>query len=190
MTEPLGQTDGELVRAARAGQAAAFPELVRRYARRVAALCHAQVRRPDVADDLAQETLLRGWRALNSLADPGKFGPWLRGIARRVCLDWLKARPRAAVPFSTLAPGTEFAAKNGHCRLEAAEARGQLWAAINQLPDDCRETLLLYYYDDVTYQDLAELLDVSAATINARLTRARQLLRARLSPQEVGHELR
>jgi RNA polymerase sigma-70 factor (ECF subfamily) len=51
---------------------------------------------------------------------------------------------------------------------------------VNQLDDDCREVLLLYYYQDVTYADLAELLGVSTATINARLTKARATLRERL----------
>jgi RNA polymerase sigma-70 factor (ECF subfamily) len=48
------------------------------------------------------------------------------------------------------------------------------------LPEDCREVLLLYYQGDVTYRELGEMLEVSPATINARLTRARMLLRERL----------
>jgi RNA polymerase sigma-70 factor (ECF subfamily) len=55
-----------------------------------------------------------------------------------------------------------------------------LMAQVEALPDDYREVLMLYYYQDVTYRDLAELLGVSAATINARLTKGRALLRARL----------
>ena len=63
---------------------------------------------------------------------------------------------------------------------EKAEDDEELHLAISALPEECREVLLLYYYDDVTYQDLAEMLQVSSATINARLTRARTLLRERL----------
>ena len=75
-------TDGELVRRARAGDRSALTDLAHRWAGRVVARCHAAVRRPDAADDLAQETLLRGLRGLSSLADPEKFGPWLCGILR------------------------------------------------------------------------------------------------------------
>jgi RNA polymerase sigma-70 factor (ECF subfamily) len=61
-----------------------------------------------------------------------------------------------------------------------------LLAAVDALPDDCRQVVLLYYYNDLTYRDLAHMLGVSPATINARLTRARALLRERLSLQ-CGH---
>ena len=53
---------------------------------------------------------------------------------------------------------------------------------MEKLPEDYREVLMLYYYEDVTYRDLAETLGVSAATINARLTKGRAMLRERLKP--------
>jgi RNA polymerase sigma-70 factor (ECF subfamily) len=183
--ETSRMTDGELVRLARAGRTPALAELTRRWTGRVLALCHARVRQSDAAEDLAQETLLRGLRGLRTLSEPEKFGPWLCGIAHRVCLTWLRRRPRAAVPFSAL--GAEGAALDGAVDggaparlLEQAENLDRLWQAINNLPADFRETLLLYYYQDGTYQDLADQLGVSAATINARLTKARALLRERL----------
>ena len=64
--------------------------------------------------------------------------------------------------------------------VEGAEESQRLMNCVNELDDDCREVLLLYYYQEVTYADLAELLGVSPATINARLTRARATLRERL----------
>src|SRR6516165_2003632 len=97
-------SDGELVRQTLAGQPQAYEELVRRWAGRVTALCHAKVGRSDTAEDMAQEALLRSYRALRTLAQQDKFGPWLCGIAVRVCLDWLKARERSQIPFSVLSP--------------------------------------------------------------------------------------
>jgi RNA polymerase sigma-70 factor (ECF subfamily) len=180
-------SDADLVRQARAGWAEAYAELARRWAGRVTALCHARVRRADVADDLAQETLLRGFRSLNTLADPERFGPWLCGIALRASLDWLKAKQNSQVSFSALGPGRhpdEFSARRqppaGDVAESADELR-QLMAAVEGLPEHYRTVILLYYYDDVTYRDLARMLGVSAATVNARLTRARAMLRARLT---------
>jgi DNA-directed RNA polymerase specialized sigma24 family protein len=95
-------SDGELVRQALAGRTEAYAELVRRWAARVTALCHAKVRRTDVIDDLAQEALLRGYQALASLVVPEKFGPWLLGIAYRTCQDWLKSKQRHQIPFSAM----------------------------------------------------------------------------------------
>ena len=97
-------SDGDLVRQALAGRSAAYEDLVRRWAAQITALCHATVGRADVAEDLAQETLLRGYQALPTLADPDKFGAWVIGIARRTCWDWLKAKQRSEVPFSALGP--------------------------------------------------------------------------------------
>src|SRR5438132_4942674 len=98
------KTDAELVRQALAGRAEAYADLVRRWAGRITALCHAKVGRADVAEDMAQEALLRGYRSLASLADSEKFGNWLCGIAVRTCLDWLKAKQRTQIPFSALGP--------------------------------------------------------------------------------------
>src|SRR5262249_6001732 len=97
-------TDAELVGATLTGSRDAYAEIARRWAARVTATCHARVRRADVADDLAQETLLRGYRALGTLSDPAKVGTWLMGIAHRAALDWLKAKERHTVHFSGLGP--------------------------------------------------------------------------------------
>ena len=66
---------------------------------------------------------------------------------------------------------------------EKREELVELWRAVDALPAPYRDTLTLYYSDDFTYQDLAEALDVSVATINARLTHARLILRERLAKQ-------
>jgi RNA polymerase sigma factor (sigma-70 family) len=179
-------TDGELVRQALAGRAPAFEELVRRWAGRVTALCHARAGRADAAEDLAQETLLRAFRGLRTLAEPDKFGPWLCGIATRTCLDWLKSKQRTQVPFSTLVGERTIdqvlaPAAISEPELDRQDELHRLMAEVEALPEECREVVMLYYYQDLTYRDLAQLLGVSPATINARLTRARSLLRERLS---------
>jgi RNA polymerase sigma factor (sigma-70 family) len=179
-------SDAELVRLALAGRAQAYEELVRRWAARVTAWCHARVGNAHVADDLAQETLLRGLRSLGTLSDPERFGAWLCGIALRVCLDWRKAKQNKQVPFSALSPEQDpdsYLAGTLRADTDAErddEARHVL-SEIEALPEDCRQVVLLYYYENMTYRDLAGLLGVSTATVNARLTRARALLRERLA---------
>jgi RNA polymerase sigma-70 factor (ECF subfamily) len=141
------------------------------------------VRRADVADDLAQESLFRGFRALDTLSDPERFGAWLCGIALRACLDWLKSKQNSQVSFSEI-NGAEIHDRRHPSALEIADRADEirhLLAAVDALPDEYRTVILLYYYDDVTYRDLARMLGVSTATVNARLTRARSLLRARLA---------
>ena len=176
--------DAELVRQTLAGRGEAFAELARRWAARVTAICHSRVRRADVADDLAQETLLRGFRALHTLSDHAKVGTWLMGIAVRAALDWLKAKERTTISFSTL--GTDQPLERNFAdppeeEVFLADERKRIMAEIESLPEALRQVVMLYYYDDLTYRDLAALLGVSTATINARLTKAREMLRERLS---------
>jgi RNA polymerase sigma-70 factor (ECF subfamily) len=182
-------SDAELVRQARqsgAGRTEAYGELVRRWAARVTALCHARIGRAHIADDLAQETLLRGFRSLESLTDPERFGPWLCGIALRACLDWLKSKQNQQVPFSALDPdhgpdawADERPTDASH--LERDDERRRLLAEVEALPENYRKVVMMYYYEDVTYRELGRILGVSPATINARLTKARALLRSRLA---------
>lgn len=177
-------TDADLVRATLAGRISAYEELVHRWAGRVTALCHARIGCAAAADDVAQDALLRGYRALASLAEPDKFGAWLCRIAAHSCVNWLKDKQRKQVPFSTLGPGQDLEQYLAGPALHEAEEREDelrlLRAEVAALPDTYRQVLMLYYHQDVTYRDLAEILGVSPATVNARLTKARVLLRERM----------
>lgn len=180
------KSDGDLVRQTLSGETAAYEELVGRWAARIVACCHAKVRSVDAADDLAQETLVRGFRFLAALEDPDKFGPWLRGIAQRACWDWLKAKARSQVSLDGLLErnGDRLladAAARGEDHVDRADEMARLLDQVAALPEDLREVLLLYYYQDVTYRELAETLGVSSATVNARLTKARAMLREMLT---------
>lgn len=172
--------DGDLVRQTLAGNPTAYEQLVRRWTARITALCHSRVRNASVAEDLAQETLLRSFRGLKTLADPDRFGSWLFGIAARTCLDWLKSAQRTEVGYHALGPGAEENIEAPNDDAQSHEESDQLMAEVHRLPEAYRETIMLYYYQDCTYQELADLLDVSAATINARLTKGRAMLRERL----------
>ncbi len=102
----------------------------------------------------------------------------------------MKAKQNAQVPFSVLGP--EFDPDDplhrrdsrADCQsalLERDEERRQIMAEVEALPEEYRTVVLLYYYQDHTYRELAKLLGVSSATVNARLTKARALLRTHLS---------
>ncbi len=183
-------SDEDLVLQTTSGIAGAFEELVRRWAPRILALCHARVGRSDEAEDLAQETLLRGLRGLRTLEKPASFGSWLLGIAHRTCLDWLKARKRSMVSLGALErDGNPAEALGAAARVDPAvdpaalERREEitgLLAEVERLPEEHREVLMLFYYEEMKYRDIAALLAISPATVNFRLTRARALLRERM----------
>ncbi len=173
-----GKSDADLVREALSGRAGAYALLVHRWSARVLAVCHGRVGNASTAEDLAQETLLRALRALASIREPERFGSWICGIATRICLDWLKSKQRTEVSIDHL----EAQAGENPSHAESVDDSWKLLKQeIEELPAVCREVLMLYYYSESTYQELADMLEVSAATVNARLTKARKLLRYRLS---------
>jgi RNA polymerase sigma-70 factor (ECF subfamily) len=182
----MTSSDSDLVRLAQGGQLAAYEELARRWAAQVLAVCHAKVRSGHTAEELAQEALLRGLRALATLDDPSKFGPWLCGIASRVCLDWLKSGQARQVSLDAISNGQTDAwiaqsAQSPYELAAGADDQRRLLAEVETLPEPYREVILMYYYDEVTYHEVATTLGVSTATVNARLTKARAMLRERLS---------
>jgi RNA polymerase sigma-70 factor (ECF subfamily) len=173
-----GKSDADLVREALSGRTAAYALLVHRWSARVLAVCHGRVGNASTAEDLAQETLLRALRALGSIREPERFGSWICGIATRTCLDWLKSKQRTEVSIDLL---EDLAGENSSHVGASDDSWDRLYQEIEQLPIKCREVLMLYYYSESTYQELGDMLEVSAATVNARLTKARKLLRHRLS---------
>jgi RNA polymerase sigma-70 factor (ECF subfamily) len=180
------KTDGELVRQVLEGERRAEGDLVRRWSARILAFCHARVGNHHAAEDLAQESLLRGLRGLKTLQSPEHFGTWLCSIALRVCLDWRKAKQSSQVPFSALnanGQNDELASTMPDATeagVDQSDEVRRLLEEVESLAEPHREILMLYYYQDVTYRELAEMLGVSTATVNARLTQARTILRERL----------
>lgn len=178
-------SDGELVRQTLDGQNSAYEELVRRWAARVTALCHAKTGKAQAAEDLAQETLMRGYRSLASISEPEKFGPWLCGIALRACFDWIKAKGKSPVNFGALEGSETVASAIEDLQAEKAKAHKeeheQVMREVEALAEPYRETLMLFYYEELSYEQIATVLGVSAAAVNARLTRARAMLREKLS---------
>src|SRR5436309_14901204 len=138
-------TDGQLVRQALAGTTPAYETLVRRWSARIMGVCHARVGRAAAAEDLAQETLLRGLRALPTLAEPEKFGPWLCGIASRTCLDWLKKSERTEVSLTAAGGNNDgemrFAAAGADAAatVERADDVDRLMTEVEKLPEPLRE---------------------------------------------------
>ncbi len=181
----MTMSDADLVHAVRTGWREAYDELIRRYAGRVRSACFARVGVRGPVDDLAADAFLRALRAINTLSNPDLFGNWLHGIAVKTCLDWIKAPANKQVPFSVLdSTGETLGNIPGPlaARPEELEERQRLWREIEALPEIYRETLVMFYFDELSYVDIGATLGVTPAAINARLTKARAMLRRRLTP--------
>lgn len=173
-------TDGELVRRVVAGDSAAYGELARHWYRRILALCQSKLLSHD-AEDLAQETLVRAYSRLSTLANPDQFGPWLRAIASHLCADWCRDRIRQrrdVAPDWQADLVIDTPTADGSL---AADERAIVVQQVASIPEDLREVILLRYYEDLSYDEMANWLGVARATVNERLAKARALLRIRLA---------
>ncbi len=174
----MSGSDGDLVAAARSGRREAYDELVRRHAARIGAVCRSRVGPRGPVEDMVQEAFLRAYRGLANLDEPEKFGSWLYGIATRACLDWLKAKERGQRSFDALGD-PDGLRRPGPA--EEPERSARLHDQIDALPESYREVVLLFYYRKQSYQEMSRLLNLSPAAINARLTKARAMLRERMA---------
>lgn len=165
--------DADLVQEVRGGRREAYAELVRRHAPAVAAVCASRVGPRGPVEDMVQEAFLRGFRLIATLEDPAKFPAWVCGIALRACLDWLKAKERGQVSLDVLPDASAPA--------EVDDDRGAaLRKEVEALPEIYREALLLFYYRRQSYQEMGRTLGITPAAVNARLTKARAMLRGKL----------
>lgn len=166
--------DRALVRAASAGDQAAFEHLYARYAPMVHGILLARVPRTDV-DDLVQEVFVAAWQRLGSLREAGAFGGWLAMIARNRATDF----HRQAVPSCELDEGdasTRRDADPAGAAIDAARALG----AIRSLPAAYRETLVLRLVEGLSGAEIAARTGLTAASVRVNLHRGMKLLREKL----------
>lgn len=124
--------------------------------------------------DVVQETFLRAFRSRASLREPARFRGWIYEIARNVLTD--SHRRPGARPLDESLPLASRPSVAPGAGDDALALRG----AIEALPEDLREVLLLRYYDDLTYEEIADALAVPRPTVQGRLRRAKEVLRHRL----------
>ncbi|MEO3868211.1 sigma-70 family RNA polymerase sigma factor [Nonomuraea sp. B12E4] len=166
-------TDELLVVRAQLGERAALAELVLRWRMPV----WTYVRRmldAERADDVAQEIWLAVVRGLPRLREPERWAPWLFTIARRSVTDRLRAEYARAEAFAEVEAVADDPA-------EATVERAELAAVLSGLPVLEREVLVLFYLEDLSVEECAQVCRVPVGTVKSRLSRARRLLREHLT---------
>lgn len=179
-------SDRDIVRSARAGREDAYAELVRRYRRRVLDSIYRIVHHTERTKDLAQETFVKAFNALDRYHSERRFLPWIRTIATNSASDYVRRkRPdRADSPWAVtprridaeriFVPGpTDTPAAERHRRDAAAAVR----RALKRLKPKYRRCITLRYVDNRSYQEIARLMGVPVGTVGTYLHRALKDLR-------------
>src|ERR671939_767887 len=187
MSERHDNTDQRLLlAAAQAGDERAFRRLVEPYGHALEVHCYRMLGSTQDAEDVAQETLLRAWRALERFEPRVQFQTWLYRIATNACLDELERRPRRPQPVDpfpdqpsdetaspTYDPAARYAIREG---MELALLR-----AIQELPGRQRAVLIFRDVLGWTAPEVSHLLESTVASVNSALQRARGTIEQHLT---------
>jgi len=168
--------DEELMEHFKAGQQDAFVELYKRYNRRVYAYCIKMMGAKDVAEDVFQEIFVRVARKREHFKS-GNFAAWLFAIARNLCLNAIRDSV-SYVPIEDVQDSLQTSPPEE----EYDQSFEILRAAVEQLPPDLREVLVLRVYNGFSYNEIAEITDTKLATVKVRIFRAKQKLHEMLAP--------
>jgi RNA polymerase sigma-70 factor (ECF subfamily) len=169
-------SDGELALAARAGDAGAFAELVRRHQEALYRFVVRMVGAREEALEIVQDAFVRAWQALPQWEPEAQFRTWLFRIGSNAALDAL--RRRRVVSFVPLEDAFEAAADepDPERRLELKQRVAALEASLAKLSPEHREILLLREVENMSYEEIGAVLALSEGTVKSRLARARAAL--------------
>ena len=176
--------DRELLARAQQGDREAFETLVRPHSDGLRRFAFSLTRSWQDADDIAQDTLLRAFRAIAKFDERSSLSTWLHVVARNACADWHRNQMAGAGRHEPLVSSHPA---DGEANDDAAankQEAGRLWTALQQLDERSRVPLVLFELDGMSYDEIAAQEGVPVGTIRSRLSRARKHLRELVVKQE------
>lgn len=184
----MNEDDTRLVDRLRAGDEDAYRELVDTYKDRIITVVSRVSGRTSDAEDLAQDTFIKAFRAIDRFAGQSALYTWLYRIAVNTARDWLASRRRRpALSLDAFEPGTVDPPADTESPLAGMardELRSRVRDALERLPEPFRTTLTLRELGCHTYEEVAQILEVSIGTVESRIFRARTKLRALLTEED------
>ena len=187
------KTDEQLVELAVREDPDAFGEIVRRWERKIFALCFGMLGREDDARDACQEAFIAAYRNLKNFRGEAKVSSWLHRIAVNQCLTTKRRAKSRAEDFmddengeedrTFIAPLHNSPAK----KAEKAERMMLVRQAVGALPSDLRQVIVMKEFEEMTFQEISETLELPLSTVKSRLYTALKQLKMRLerTPVEV-----
>ncbi|MGZ5023597.1 MAG: RNA polymerase sigma factor [Chthoniobacterales bacterium] len=189
--EPAGQSetdadDVRLMALVGAGEMTAFEQLVEKHQALVAGTVGRMLGSNSEVEDVAQQVFLRVWKSARRYQPRAKFTTWLLKITRNLVFNELRRRKRhAAIPLQGETEGEEMQLKDERestpdASLLESELQGAIESAIADLPETQRMAVVLRRYEELSYEQIADVLDQSVPAVKSLLFRARSELRQKL----------
>ena len=170
--------EAQWIAKAQRGEEVAFTRLVEAYQRPVYNLCYRMLGNPREAEDAAQEVFLRAYLKLETYDPARKFSSWLLSIASHHCIDRLRKRRMKLVSWDELPPWRWLpdAAPQPEEAMLAAEASQEVRDLLDTLAPDYRAAVVLKYWHNLSYEEIARTLDTTVSAIKSKLFRARRMM--------------
>lgn len=183
-------TDAQLIRSYGNGRDRAFLKLYTRYERPLFSFILKFVNHRESAEDVFQQTWIKVINGLPNYEEKGKFSSWLFGIAHRCCIDHARKVSRARIDGRTSSAGMDTLEHGGPApdgALEAQEKREWLKGAIDRLPVEQKEVLLLRLHAEMPFKEIAEMMGSPLNTVLGRMHYAVQNLK-KMVVEELGED--
>lgn len=185
MTDPRDElSDLQLVERVKAGDVEAFSELARRHEHIVYNLSYRFMRDSSLAEDMAQESLLKAFRLLRGFRGDCSFSTWLYRVTTSVCLTELNRQKRRGE--TELLPG--HVERYSEKQPEATDLPELVRRCVTMLPDRYATIMTLFYLEEVTYEEIAEIMEIPMGTLKTWMHRARHQLRKIVEKEIAAHE--
>jgi len=175
----MEESEKTWVQRARVGDQAAFAKLVEAYQAPVYNLAYRLLGNSVEAEDAAQEAFIRAYTRLETYDPARKFSSWLLSIASHYCIDMLRRRPVNFLSMEDLPPMVELsmpATSQPEQVLIRRQAADDVQRLLDTLPPSYRTPVILRYWYDMSYREIAETMEVTESTVKTRLHRARAKL--------------
>ncbi|MGQ9826967.1 MAG: RNA polymerase sigma factor [Roseiflexus sp.] len=190
----MAEPSAELIRRAQAGDPEALTHLVLSQQQYIYSIAMSVLKNPDDAADLTQEAFIRLFRALPQYNGESRFTTWLYRLVVNLGRDELRRRGRQAPLVSVPESDEDFDAidtvadddrwSDPEVALDSQELRQEIRRALEQLEEHYRLVLTLYYFEDMKYTDIAEILDLPLNTVKSHIRRGKERLASILQEQE------
>jgi RNA polymerase sigma factor (sigma-70 family) len=154
--------------------------LMNEFGRKVVRLAFTYLKQEQLAEDVAQEVFMKCYQKLDTFRHESSYQTWLYAITVNLCKDRLRSWSFRNIILNDIFSTRSINQHTPESTLMDNEAKSELSQCVLELPVKYREIIILYYYEELTYQQISELLGISSQTIKSRLHRGRNLLRKKL----------
>lgn len=174
------ESDENIASQVQAGSSDAFGILINRYEQKMRRYAAKFISDRDDIQDVVQEVFVKAYANINSFDVSRKFSPWLYRIAHNELVNTLRRRQKKSFlplfDLDTFLPGNADKKNQITSQLEAKEIRHIVTTHLEQLPDKYKEPIVLHYLEDLSYQEISDIMRLPVSTVGTRIIRAKRMM--------------